>query len=64
MKTLFVDTFYWVALFNPKDEWHLTVINYSKHLVSVYLVTTDEVLTEFLNFFSTYSRFHLHEVGF
>ncbi|MEY3223230.1 MAG: hypothetical protein RLZZ203_2086 [Cyanobacteriota bacterium] len=54
MKTLFVDTFYWVALFNPKDEWHLTVINYSKNLVSVYLVTTDEVLTEFLNFFSTY----------
>jgi len=39
MKTLFVDTFYWVALFNPKDEWHLTVINYSKNLIPKLIIT-------------------------
>jgi len=54
MRTIFADTFYWAALFNPRDEWHLTVKNFSKTLVSVRLITTDEVLTEFLNFYSAY----------
>jgi uncharacterized protein len=54
MRTVFADTFYWTALFNPRDEWHVRVISFSKNLISVRLVTTDEVLTEFLNFFSGY----------
>ncbi len=54
MRTIFADTFYWTALFNPRDEWHVRVISFSKNLISVRLVTTDEVLTEFLNFFSGY----------
>ncbi|MBD2386661.1 type II toxin-antitoxin system VapC family toxin [Cylindrospermum sp. FACHB-282] len=54
MRRIFVDTFYWAAFFNPRDEWHSTVKSFSKSLVSVRLVTTDEVLTEFLNFFSAY----------
>lgn len=54
MRTIFADTFYWTALLNPRDEWHIRVISFSKNLVSVRLVTTDEVLTEFLNFFSAY----------
>jgi len=54
MRTIFADTFYWTALLNPRDEWHIRVISFSKNLVSVRLVTTDEVLTEFLNFFSGY----------
>lgn len=54
MRTIFADTFYWAALFNPRDEWHLTVKSFSKNLVLVDLITTDEVLTEFLNFFSAY----------
>lgn len=53
MRTIFADTFYWAALFNPRDEWHLTVKSFSKNLASVRLITTDEVLT-FLNFFSAY----------
>lgn len=54
MRRIFVDTFYWAAFFNPRNEWHSTVKSFSKSLVSVRLVTTDEVLTEFLNFFSAY----------
>ena len=45
---------YWAALLNPRDEWHSSVKSFSKKLISVSLVTTDEVLTEFLNFFSAY----------
>jgi predicted nucleic acid-binding protein len=54
MRTVFADTFYWTALLNPRDEWHSSVKSFSKNLISVSLVTTDEVLTEFLNFFSAY----------
>jgi uncharacterized protein len=54
MKSVFADTFYWTALLNPKDEYHAIVKNYSKQLESTILVTSDEVITEFLNFFSKY----------
>ena len=54
MKSLFADTFYWTALLNPKDEYHSVVKNYSNQLQSTILITSDEVITEFLNFFSNY----------
>lgn len=55
-RKVFADTFYWAALLNPRDEWHQRVQALNKTLVSVPLVTTEEVLTEFLNFFCTYNR--------
>jgi predicted nucleic acid-binding protein len=54
MKSIFADTFYWTALLNPKDEYHAIVKNYSRQLEFAILVTSDEVITEFLNFFSNY----------
>ena len=54
MRVLFADSFYWAALLNPKDDWHNRVRHYSNTLTQTVLVTTDEVLTEFLNFFSAY----------
>jgi predicted nucleic acid-binding protein len=54
MRALFADTFYWAALLNPRDDWHNRVRQYSNTLTQTVLVTTDEVLTEFLNFFSAY----------
>lgn len=30
MRRFFVDTFYWVALFNPKDGWHERVLGFSQ----------------------------------
>jgi len=49
MQTVFADTFYWIALLNPNDEAHARAATVSKDLISVRIVTTDEVLTEFLN---------------
>jgi predicted nucleic acid-binding protein len=47
---LFADSFYWIALANPADACHQEVTRFSQmHHV---LVTTDEVLTEFLNYFA------------
>ncbi|MBD2481450.1 type II toxin-antitoxin system VapC family toxin [Planktothrix sp. FACHB-1365] len=54
MKTLFVDTFYWVALINVADSWHQTVRNYSRNLNNIKLVTTEEVLIETINFFASF----------
>lgn len=50
MNSVFADTFYWIALANPRDEHHRRVLEFSNSLGSSVIVTTDEVLTEFLNF--------------
>jgi predicted nucleic acid-binding protein len=52
MRTVFADTFYWIALPNPKDQAHARAIRMSKSLGNARIVTTEEVLTEFLNYFS------------
>jgi predicted nucleic acid-binding protein len=51
-RMLFADTFYWVALINLRDPFHARVASFSLTLGSARLVTTDEVLTELLNWFS------------
>jgi predicted nucleic acid-binding protein len=57
MRLVFADTFYWTALINPRDEWHQRVQVFSRTLSQTHLVTTDEVLIEFLNFFSSYETY-------
>jgi len=47
--TVFADTFYWLALARPHDSWHTAARRWAAASVSITLVTTDEVLTEFLN---------------
>jgi predicted nucleic acid-binding protein len=49
---LFADTFYWVALLNPRDPFHARVTSFASGLGTARVVTTDEVLTEVLNWFS------------
>lgn len=56
MRRVFADTVYWVALAHRKDQWHALAVQASQRIGSVRLVTTDEVLTEFLNHFSAYGR--------
>jgi predicted nucleic acid-binding protein len=51
MKQIFVDTLYWIAISNPKDQWHRAAVNASQTIVGSQLVTTQEVLTEVLNGF-------------
>ncbi len=51
MRSLFADTFYWVALLNPGDGFHARVTAFSGTLGSARVITTDEVLIEVLNWF-------------
>jgi predicted nucleic acid-binding protein len=52
MPEIFADSFYWIALANPADQWHQAAKDFSKTNPDATLVTTDEVLVEFLNFFA------------
>src|SRR5712692_934723 len=47
--TVFADTFYWLALARPRDSGHAAARRWAAANASTTLVTTDEVLTEFLN---------------
>jgi predicted nucleic acid-binding protein len=49
---VFADTFYWIALIDPRDAFHSTVQAFSGTFGAVRLVTTDEVFSEVLNYFS------------
>jgi predicted nucleic acid-binding protein len=51
MRTVFADTCYWIALLNPRDQTHDIAIRVSKGLTDSRTVTTEEVLTELLNYF-------------
>ncbi len=52
MQPVFVDTFYWIALLNPDDPDHDRVTAFDLAPERPPLVTTEEVLTEFLTYFS------------
>ena len=52
MATVFVDTHFWVAVTNPRDQWHEPALAAGTLLDGAKLVTTDTVLTEVLNYFS------------
>jgi uncharacterized protein len=55
MPRYFVDTFYWVALSDPRDQWHTHVLTFSRSLSDYQLYTVDEVLSEYLTFYSASS---------
>jgi len=48
MKSVFADTLYWVAIARPNDSWRQAAEQARQSLGEVQLVTTDEVLSEFL----------------
>jgi predicted nucleic acid-binding protein len=54
MKAVFVDTLYWVAIVKPGDEWKDAATRARQSMGQCLLVTTDEVLTEFLNTLSQF----------
>jgi uncharacterized protein len=49
---VFADTFYWVAVLSPRDPFHARVMAWGHNRGTTRLITTDEVLTEVLNWFS------------
>lgn len=52
MPEIFADTFYWIALANPADARHQAARAFDLTNSQSTLVTTDEVLSEFLNYFA------------
>ena len=49
---LFADTFYWIALLDPRDAFHAAVLSFSGNLGTARVVTTDEVFAEVLSYYS------------
>lgn len=54
MERVFADTGYWIALLNPRDDLHQKATVTSSQYDSAKIVTSEMVLTEFLNSFSDY----------
>jgi predicted nucleic acid-binding protein len=54
MKRVFADTFYWIGLINKSDSWYQRVKSYSVNLENIEIITTEEVLTETINFFASF----------
>ena len=52
MKAFFADTFYWAALTKIDDPAHEHALELSRSLAPDNVVTTDEVLAEYLTFFA------------
>ncbi|MGO9258365.1 MAG: hypothetical protein ACLQU1_18920 [Bryobacteraceae bacterium] len=52
MRIVFADTFYWAALTSTEDAAHERAMDLSRALAPDKIVTTDEVLCEYLAFFA------------
>jgi predicted nucleic acid-binding protein len=52
MTRVFADAVYWVAVANRKDQWYAKVAGVMRSLGPVTLVTTEEVMDEFLAHYS------------
>lgn len=57
MEPIFADTFYWLALLNPSDDWHQSALQYARQNPNIDLVITDGILDEVLNYASTRGTF-------
>lgn len=57
MKKIFADTVYWIALLNPNDSYHNIALSVTQQQNDTLVVTTDAVLSEFLNQFTSYGTF-------
>lgn len=53
MTALFADTFYWIALADFSDSAHQRALALTTERADSPLITTDEVLSEYLTFFAT-----------
>jgi predicted nucleic acid-binding protein len=49
---VFADTFYWIAVTTPDDSAYARALEFSRSRPPDQIVTTDEVLSEYLTFFS------------
>jgi predicted nucleic acid-binding protein len=61
MTGLFADTFYWIALVDFNDSAHRQALALSAARKDVPIITTDEVLAEYLTFFATGAAYLRHK---
>jgi uncharacterized protein len=54
MKRVFADTFYWIALTDVRDSAHQQAAALSNEIKEWKLVTSDEMLIEYLTFFARF----------
>ena len=54
MNAVFADTFYWIALTNLQDRGHDKAKAFTLSATPGALCTTEEVLTEYLNYFAAW----------
>ena len=52
MRRIFADAVYWIAVANRKDQWNANVMRVMRSLGVPMIVTTEEVLDEFLTHYS------------
>lgn len=52
MTRVFADAVYWIASANRRDQFHTRVVAVTRSLGRISLVTTEDVLNEFLAFYS------------
>jgi predicted nucleic acid-binding protein len=57
VKAVFADTFYWISLINPDDAHHKQSIDFDRSKDRPVLITTEEVIGEFLTFFGSKGPF-------
>jgi uncharacterized protein len=56
MKQVYADTVYWIALANPLDQWHSLALQAGRSLRGAKIITSEEILSEFLAHFSGQGR--------
>jgi hypothetical protein len=54
MNAVFADTFYWIAFTNVQDLAHERVKTFTRSAKPDVICTTEEVLTEYLNYFAAW----------
>jgi len=54
MSAIFADSFYWIAFTNVQDLAHERVKSFSHSAKPELICTTEEVLTEYLNYFAAW----------
>lgn len=52
MREVFADTAYWIALISPTDNLHQAAVQVCQQVRDARIVTSDAVLSEFLNMFA------------
>lgn len=56
MRRIYADTVYWIALANPLDQWHPLAVRANQTSRAATIITSEEILIEFLAHFSGQGR--------